>query len=161
MSHDSHSSDAGHEHSIKPYIMVFFALMIGTFLTVWVADFGHKHHFSRELGAALALLIAVCKASLVVWFFMHVRENAKIVQVTAIGGFLWLTLLFIFTFGDFMSRSHVDVGLSWDKGVQSSTAVDSGSSRHQIDSIPDAAPAADESHAGQPEKPAAAPAPAH
>lgn len=98
------ASHSNHEHahtSTFGYLMVFLALMVGTALTVWISFMN-----LGKLGNALAALaIACCKASLVLYFFMHVRESARIIGVIAFGSFLWLSILFIFTLGDYLSRS--------------------------------------------------------
>jgi len=137
-SHDHHDD---HAHmGIKGYLLVFAALMVGTFLTVWVADIGHKMHFGRLTAALLALAIAFTKASLVLYYFMHLRESPKIIGFTAVGGFVWLSLLFIFTFADYMGRQQMPVGVSWDKEFQFTTPIDAGGSVHVVTTLP--APAA-------------------
>jgi len=143
--HDDHDA---HAHTgIKGYLLVFAALMVGTFLTVWVADLGHKMQFGRLTAALLALAIAFTKASLVLYFFMHLRESAKIIGFTAVGGFVWLSLLFIFTFADYMGRQQVPVGMSWEKEFQYTTPIDAGGSVHVVTTLPkpEAAPPADTS----------------
>jgi len=75
---DSHADISKH---VKSYIMVFVALAILTIVTVWAStvDFGSGH-------VAIALLIAVIKASLVAAIFMHLKwEKSKSI---------WLTLMF-------------------------------------------------------------------
>ena len=67
--------------SNKMYLAVFFALMIGTILTVYVAlnvDLG------RPGNIAVGLLIAAVKASLVALFFMHLKFEGKIVWGVAL-----------------------------------------------------------------------------
>jgi len=90
-----------HNHtSIKGYFMVFGALMVLTVLTVLLSliNFG-------ELGnAVISLLIAAAKASLVIYFFMHVRESPKIIALIVVGSFAWLAILFLFTISDFRAQ---------------------------------------------------------
>jgi cytochrome c oxidase subunit IV len=83
----------------KIYFAIFFALMICTYLTWWVAgkDFG-------ELNIVIALSIAFFKATLVVLFFMHVRYSEKLTWVVIITGVLWLGILFVLTMSDYYSR---------------------------------------------------------
>ena len=90
------------EHHVVPlklYILFFLALMVGTTLTVGVAfiDLG-------SVNTPLALIIACCKASLVILFFMHVKYSQPLVWVSAVAGFFFLSFLFIFTFNDYLSR---------------------------------------------------------
>ena len=90
---------AEHVASIKMYVGVFAALMIGTALTVWVAtlDLG-------PLNDIVMLTIAVTKAVLVILFFMHVKYSTRLTALTAIGGFVWLVIMIGFTLNDYMSR---------------------------------------------------------
>jgi cytochrome c oxidase subunit 4 len=89
-----------HIASLKLYFIVFGILIVGTWLTFWVAqkDFGW-------LNTPLALTIACAKATVVVLYFMHVRWQSKVTMVYAAAGFLWLLILFAFTLQDYFTRS--------------------------------------------------------
>ena len=92
-----------HKPSIKPYILVFLALMILTAATVAVAKL--------NLGAAndiVAMVIAVTKATLVVLFFMHVKYSTRLTQLTVIGSVLWLVFLIGVTMMDYTTRRMSD-----------------------------------------------------
>jgi cytochrome c oxidase subunit 4 len=93
---------SSHVTSIKTYLAVFFALMVLTAVTVWVAeqDFG-------VLNDVIALAIAVGKALLVILFFMHVRSSTRMTAVTAICGFVWLAILIGLTMTDYLSRGAI------------------------------------------------------
>jgi cytochrome c oxidase subunit 4 len=98
---DSHGAHGGHH--ILPlgvYWAVFFALVVGTLVTVWSAtiDLG-------RLNVIVALLIASVKAALVVLYFMHVKYSSKMVWLFAASGFLWVAMMILFTMADFASRS--------------------------------------------------------
>ena len=61
------------EHHVVPlkiYFLIFFALMIGTALTVAAAFVNMGF-----MNTPVALVIALIKASLVIMFFMHVKYN--------------------------------------------------------------------------------------
>ena len=93
-----------HVVSRKVYFIIFGALMVGTALTVWVANF--------DLGrwnAVVALSIAVIKATLVVLYFMHVRYSSKLTWVFVGAGLIWLIILFAFTLSDYMTRTWVPI----------------------------------------------------
>ena len=81
------------------YIAVFLALAAGTLLTWWVStqDFG-------DLNTPIALLIATTKAVLVILFFMHVIHSTRLTWVVIIASFLWLGVLFVLTFADYLTR---------------------------------------------------------
>jgi len=97
-----------HVVPVKTYLTIFAALMIFTAITVAVAfvDLG-------PLNNIVMLLIAVVKATLVVLFFMHVRYSTRLIPVVAVGGFLWLLILFGFTMSDYLSRGWLGAGAPW------------------------------------------------
>ena len=86
--------------SLKEYYMVFAALMFFTVLTVILSLI----NFGLIGNAVAALLIAAAKTSLVIYFFMHVRESPKIIGFIVVGSFAWLSLLFLFTIADFQAQ---------------------------------------------------------
>ncbi len=87
---------------IKIYFLIFSALMVGTALTVTTAfmDLG-------PFNDAVALTIAVIKATLVVLFFMHVRQSSRMTKLTIVAGFLWLAILIGLTLSDYLSRGFL------------------------------------------------------
>ena len=89
------------EHSTSPlvYFLTFGALLVLTAATVFVANF--------DLGWAndvVALGIAVTKALLVLWFFMHLRYSTRMTLLTAVAGFFWLGILLVLTLSDYLTR---------------------------------------------------------
>ena len=81
------------------YIVIFLALALGTILTVAASRF--------DLGmwnTPIALIIATIKAVLVILFFMHVIHSTRLTWVVIIGAFLWLGVLFVLTFADYLTR---------------------------------------------------------
>ncbi len=89
------------DHVVSPklYVAIFLALMVLTAATVWAAgqDFG-------AYNTAVAVGIAVTKATLVILFFMHVRWGGKLVQLFVASGFIWLGILLAITLADYVSR---------------------------------------------------------
>jgi cytochrome c oxidase subunit 4 len=82
------------------YFAVFFALLVGTGLTVFAAtlDLG-------RFNAAVALGIATIKATLVALFFMHVwRASEKLTKLVVIGALFFLLLLLGLTMSDYATR---------------------------------------------------------
>lgn len=73
-----------------------FALLL---LTLVVAEFN-----LGILNTPLAIIIAMVKAALIVLFFMHVRYGSPLLHIFAAGGFLWLIILFVLTFSDYVTR---------------------------------------------------------
>ena len=94
-----------HVASIQTLFAVFASLIALTGLTTGIAYV--------NLGAgstAVALAIAFTKASLVVWFFMNVRFNTKLIPVVILGGLFFLLVLFAETFADYASRGWFGYG---------------------------------------------------
>lgn len=92
-------SPAHHQASLVSYFVVFFVLMILTVITVAVSRV--------DLGAfntAVAMAIAVAKATVVILWFMHVIHSPKMTWIVVISSFLWLAVLFVLTFSDYLTR---------------------------------------------------------
>jgi cytochrome c oxidase subunit IV len=88
-----------HSTSRAVYFLTFGALLVLTAATVIVANF--------DLGWAndvVALGIAVTKALLVLWFFMHLRYSTRVTVLTAVAGFFWLAILIFLTMNDYATR---------------------------------------------------------
>jgi cytochrome c oxidase subunit 4 len=91
---------AHHIVSPKVYVVIFFALLVGTATTVWASyvDLGIWNPI-------IALAIACTKATLVVLFFMHVKYSTKLTKLTIFAGlFLFLALIGM-TLSDYISRA--------------------------------------------------------
>ena len=96
-------AEGGHEHHIVSpvvYVVILFALLVGTALTVWASyvDLG-------VFNPIIAIAIACTKATLVVLFFMHVKYSTKLTKLTVgCGIFLFLVLIGM-TMADYISRA--------------------------------------------------------
>lgn len=87
--------------SVRVYTIVFLTLIALTLLTTAVAfvDLG------GELNSVAAISIAVCKAVLVILYFMHVRYSDRLTWVFAGAGFFWLVILITLTMSDALTRN--------------------------------------------------------
>ena len=99
---DEHVEEhAPHVHvtSVGVYLLVFLALAAGTILTVIAsrADLGIWN-------TPIALGIAGIKAALVILFFMHVIHSTRLTWVVILASVLWLAVLFVLTFADYLTR---------------------------------------------------------
>jgi cytochrome c oxidase subunit IV len=94
------------EHIVSPklYVLIFFTLMVLTGTTVYAATLDLNAYFSG-LNVIVALVIATCKATLVVLFFMHAYYSSKRTQLIIIAGVFWLAIMLFMTLGDYGSRS--------------------------------------------------------
>jgi caa(3)-type oxidase subunit IV len=100
------SSSNSHHHiaSIGTYVAVWAGLVFFTVLTVFVAsrDFG-------VLNTAVALGIAITKASMVVLIFMGLRHNTPLTRMVAVSGFVWILILFGIGMSDYLTRAWIGV----------------------------------------------------
>jgi len=94
------------EHIVSPkmYILIFTALVILTATTVYAATVDLNEHYAG-LNVIVALVIATCKALLVVLFFMHAYYSTKRTQLIIIAGVFWLATMLFLTLGDYATRS--------------------------------------------------------
>jgi cytochrome c oxidase subunit 4 len=97
---DSHAHEP--ESKVGTLLLVYVVLMVLLVATVGAA-FVHLGSFN----IVLAMLIAVTKAALVVWIFMHVKYSGKLVWIFATAAFIWLGIMVVFTFADYMTRSRL------------------------------------------------------
>ena len=91
-----------HVHVTPPrvYYTVYAVLLLCTYLTVQIAFFD-----LGILNTIAAVTIAVVKATLVVFFFMHVRERTGLTGVVAAGAIFWLVIMLALTMGDYLTRA--------------------------------------------------------
>ena len=85
--------------ALNTYRMVFVTLILFTAVTVWVAF--------QDLGVmndVVALGIATIKATLVLLYFMHVRNSASLTKVAIAGGIAFFVLLVVFVLADTVTR---------------------------------------------------------
>ncbi|HML17629.1 MAG TPA: cytochrome C oxidase subunit IV family protein [Bryobacteraceae bacterium] len=93
---------------VRTYALVFLALIVLTVTTVAVSKL--------ELGEynfICAMTIAVIKASLVVWFFMHVRNATSMTRLFVVAALFWMAILFVFTLSDYASRGWLPKPSWW------------------------------------------------
>jgi cytochrome c oxidase subunit 4 len=96
------------------YRNVFIALMILLVITVVAAFLPFEriipgHHaqvWARRASIAIALTIAVKKGLLIIMYFLHVRYGPRLAWAFAGAGFLWLAIMFMLTFADYLTRNH-------------------------------------------------------
>jgi cytochrome c oxidase subunit 4 len=101
----AHPVDEHFSHHVRRYLFVFYALLFGTLITVGASyiPFGN-----REINIAVALAIAIGKASLVACYFMHlISERKMIYGILGFTAFFFLGLMFltVASFSDFPSHT--------------------------------------------------------
>lgn len=83
----------------RVYSTVLVILVILTAITIsvtWI-DAG-------KFAVAIAMLVACVKASLVLWYFMHLKFDALIIKIFVALVFILLLIVFVITFFDYLFR---------------------------------------------------------
>ena len=90
---------SGHIAPKSMYYGIFLALMVLTIVTyaVTFVNLG-------EFNLAVAMIIAITKASLVILFFMHVYWSPKIIKVSVGMSFFFLLIMLMMVMSDYLSR---------------------------------------------------------
>ena len=93
------------ERTISPptYVVVCTLLVLLTALTVGVSFL----HLRGVWHLAFGLAIALCKASLVVLFFMHVLISTRLTWIVLAVVCFWVGILVVLTLTDYFSRGMV------------------------------------------------------
>jgi cytochrome c oxidase subunit 4 len=91
------------EISFSTYLVVCGVLIALTFLTVGISFIP----LSGGWHIALGLTIAVCKAALVILFFMHALVSPRLTWVVIIVVTFWLGILVVLTFTDYLTRNLI------------------------------------------------------
>ena len=99
--HETYTGHAAphHQASLVTYFAVFLGLMILTVVTVAVSriDLG-------TMNTAVAMAIAILKATVVILWFMHVIHSPRMTWIVVISSFIWLAVLFVLLFSDYLTR---------------------------------------------------------
>jgi len=103
---------SGHVVAKRLYFFIFGSLLVLTALTTGMAyvDMG-------QWNTVVALVIACCKATLVILFFMHWRWSTRLVRVVILSALLWLVILISLTTTDFFSRDWIPIPEGWESSM--------------------------------------------
>jgi cytochrome c oxidase subunit 4 len=93
---------------VRTYVLIWLILTILTFVTFYVSTIP-----LGPFNIVVALGIAFTKMTLVIWFFMHVRTDNPLTKLFVFAGFFWMAILFVFTLGDYFSRTWMPLGKFW------------------------------------------------
>ncbi|MFL6306651.1 MAG: cytochrome C oxidase subunit IV family protein [Candidatus Sulfotelmatobacter sp.] len=94
--------------NVKTLVAVWAALIVltGTTAAVSYIELG-------EFNIVVALLIALIKASLVVWIFMGVRHSTVLTRLFCVAGLVWLAIMLIITITDYTTRPWTYQASPW------------------------------------------------
>lgn len=109
--HDDHDHGLAHVASVKTLVATGTSLLLLTIITVLATkvDFG-----GSSINLAVAMVIAVTKATLVVLFFMHLRYDKLFHSVVFVSALLAAMLFVGFTMMDSGQYQHTNI---WDPGA--------------------------------------------
>lgn len=99
MSNEQHKE---HIIPLSTYLGVFSALVALTAITVWIAQF----HFG-EWNLIVAMSVAVVKALLVAFIFMHLLYDNKLYATVFAGSIVFLAVFIVFTMYDTLRRDDI------------------------------------------------------
>ena len=94
--HDDHGNEISHVAAAKVLLATGGSLLVLTLVTVLAT----KIDFGANINLALAMVIAVTKASLVILFFMHLRYDRLFHTVVFVSAILAASLFVGFTLMD-------------------------------------------------------------
>src|SRR5947209_3646724 len=94
---------AHREITTRTYVLVCVGLIVLTFVTVGVSML----KIPGQMHILLGLLIAICKGSLVVLFFMHAINSPRLIWIVIIVAGFWLFILFGLTLTDYSYREVI------------------------------------------------------
>lgn len=106
--HDPHGHDV--KKDVKKYLLVFFALLVGTALTVGMY---YVHIPSVATTIAIAVFIATIKSALVAGFFMHlISERKAIYAILLATVFFFAAMMYLILW----NRAEVPTHSNWWEG---------------------------------------------
>lgn len=102
MAHEHHAH-VHHSH-VKSYLTVYVVLLVLVIATVAAA-------FTPlgPLAFPVCMAIAVAKAFLIIWIFMHVKDETPLIRVFAFVGFTWFGILLTFLLSDYLTRTGFEM----------------------------------------------------
>lgn len=91
---------SSHDSHLKSYIAVYVALLLLVVATVGAAMIP-----LGSLSFPVMIGIAFTKAFLIMWIFMHVKNESSLVKIFAFLGIGWMSILFVFLMADYLTRA--------------------------------------------------------
>ena len=85
-------------------ILLIPLLVWAGLITLMFASLGYAYLPDAPAKLAAGLVVAALKAGLIGTIFMQLRKASGLVLVAGAAGLFWLSLLFLFSFADFLTR---------------------------------------------------------
>ena len=100
-----HKEHSEHIVSAGLYWLIWFLLIVGTVVTALVATVDLGTYHGIDFNTIVALLIATCKASIVVLIFMQVKYTSeRMTKAILLSAIFWLLLLLVLSMSDYSTR---------------------------------------------------------
>ena len=84
---------------VRPLILVWLALLVLLALTA-----AGSFVFTGTVNLVVSWGTAAIKAALILWFYMHLREESGLARIMAVGAIAWLAILLLLTGADYATR---------------------------------------------------------
>lgn len=88
----------------RHHVLIVPVLVWAALMALLLASLGYSYLPGAPLKLLAGLAVAITKAGLIAAIYMELREASPLVRVAAACGLGWLSLLFIFSFADFLTR---------------------------------------------------------
>jgi cytochrome c oxidase subunit 4 len=62
--------------------------------------------FTGPINLLVSWGTATVKGALILWFYMHLREESGLARIMAVGAVAWLAILLIMTSADYLTRGR-------------------------------------------------------
>jgi cytochrome c oxidase subunit 4 len=85
---------------IRSLVLVWLGLLV--LLSITVAG---SFAFTGPANLAVSWGTAAAKAALILWFYMHLREESGLARIMAVGALAWLAILLLLTTADYATRA--------------------------------------------------------
>lgn len=100
-----HKHDFAKEADSPAALFVVYAVV----LSLALANVGLSSTGLGKYALVLQLGIATVQATLVAYYFMHLKQGDKVVLLTALASIFWVGILFVLFMADYMTR-HIVAG---------------------------------------------------
>lgn len=110
MADPHHTSDAPYDFSQEADNPVTLVLVYAIVIGLALATVGLSSMGLGRMALPLQLGIASIQATLVGYFFMHLKKGDRVVVLTALASIFWVGILFVLFMADYLTR---DMLVGW------------------------------------------------
>ena len=85
---------------VRSLVLIWLALVI--LLSMSVAG---SFAFTGPVNILVSFGTATIKGALILWFYMHLKEESGLSRIMAVAAIAWLLILFLLTSADYLTRN--------------------------------------------------------